>query len=308
MDINVTDSGDGGGGGGGIGDLNSNKSISYKGCLDSKGNLATHGDRYFPHGDPCRECQCQNGEQSLCRSVLCQPPPHCINPKPVPDACCQFICVNFNISGPLDPRSNPQLPPSHGLGLRLIASTVTSFLILALLLFMMHRLRQRRLLLMIRRLQNRRLEHNLSANDGCFPVYDQTDFALRGTFLDPPPPYAFWKPPETFLPPIEAPPPYEESVLTSIIVTAPQPEEQPVNNNHIPRLNERSTTTTGTSPIRSHTNSPFVAEAAVSDPQVCSIANHHPTGTNFETSSSSSYTSSSHSVVPSPSNTSSDSS
>lgn len=37
------------------------------------------------------------------------------------------------------------------LGLRLVASTVTSFLILALLLFMIHRLRQRRLLLMIRR-------------------------------------------------------------------------------------------------------------------------------------------------------------
>lgn len=32
------------------------------------------------------------------------------------------------------------------LGLRLVASTITSFLVLALLLFMGHRLRQRRLL------------------------------------------------------------------------------------------------------------------------------------------------------------------
>ena len=37
------------------------------------------------------------------------------------------------------------------LGLRLVASTVTSFLILALLLFMIHRLRQKRLLIMMRR-------------------------------------------------------------------------------------------------------------------------------------------------------------
>ena len=38
------------------------------------------------------------------------------------------------------------------LGLRLVASTVTSILILALLLFMVHRLRQRRLLIMMRRM------------------------------------------------------------------------------------------------------------------------------------------------------------
>ena len=40
---------------------------------------------------------------------------------------------------------------SANLGLKLVASTVTSFLILALLLFMVHRLRQRRLLIMMRR-------------------------------------------------------------------------------------------------------------------------------------------------------------
>ena len=37
------------------------------------------------------------------------------------------------------------------LSLRLVASTVTSFLVLALLLFMVHRLRQRRLMLAMRR-------------------------------------------------------------------------------------------------------------------------------------------------------------
>ncbi|OTF76168.1 hypothetical protein BLA29_009971, partial [Euroglyphus maynei] len=56
--------------------------------------------------------------------------------------------------------------PTSNLGLRLITSTVTSFLILALLLFMIHRLRQRRLLMMIRRLQNRRLNHINGNNSG----------------------------------------------------------------------------------------------------------------------------------------------
>jgi hypothetical protein len=41
---------------------------------------------------------------------------------------------------------------SANLPLRLVASTVTSFLILALLLFMIHRLRQRRTLIMLRRM------------------------------------------------------------------------------------------------------------------------------------------------------------
>lgn len=78
--------------GGGTGDTSTNNSTVYKGCLDSKGNWATHGHLYIPFDDPCKECQCKNGEQEMCRSVLCQPPPHCINPKLMPDTCCQFIC------------------------------------------------------------------------------------------------------------------------------------------------------------------------------------------------------------------------
>ncbi|CAG2123602.1 unnamed protein product, partial [Medioppia subpectinata] len=82
---------------------------------------------------------------------------------------------------------------TNNLGLRLIASTITSFLILALLLFMIHRLRQRRLLLMIRRLQTRRLEqvNGLSADNNPHMgylssqnCYDQYDFG--GSFNEPP--------------------------------------------------------------------------------------------------------------------------
>ena len=120
--------------------------------------------------------------------------------------------------------------PTSNLGLRLITSTVTSFLILALLLFMIHRLRQRRLLVMIRRLQNRRLDHMNGRNSSHHPTpapphcSDSTGYAgdqlvttpmrlfglgghssINGPFgpfdlmgpnsIEPPPPYTFWKPP-----------------------------------------------------------------------------------------------------------------
>nr|XP_027197362.1 GATA zinc finger domain-containing protein 7-like isoform X1 [Dermatophagoides pteronyssinus] len=120
--------------------------------------------------------------------------------------------------------------PTSNLGLRLITSTVTSFLILALLLFMIHRLRQRRLLMMIRRLQNRRLNHMNASNSGHHlpppPPHcnDPSGYgvdqlvttpmrlfglgghsSINGPFgpfdlmgpgsIEPPPPYTFWKPP-----------------------------------------------------------------------------------------------------------------
>lgn len=50
----------------------------------------------------------------------------------------------------IDEVSPARLANSHQLGVRLIASSITSFLILTLLLFLIHRLRQRRLLAMIR--------------------------------------------------------------------------------------------------------------------------------------------------------------
>lgn len=142
-------------------------------------------------------------------------------------------------------------------GLRLIASTITSFLILALLLFMIHRLRQRRLLLMIRRntfitfkhlfvrksieiqilfkgLQTRRLEQvNGLANDnpnmGYLSAHEQYDFT--GSFNEPPPPYTFWKPPEHFIPPGEAPPPYDDSfgVTVGSVVPCFEVSHQPIN-------------------------------------------------------------------------------
>ena len=114
---------------------------------------------------------------------------------------------------------------------------------------MIHRLRQRRLLLMIRRLQTRRLEqinggggggggsgpnsagsHLVNEHAFRFGYFgiggrgggaggggggggrDSLGGPLGFGFIEPPPPYTFWKPPEQFIAPGEAPPSYEETI------------------------------------------------------------------------------------------------
>ncbi|GIY60340.1 hypothetical protein CDAR_9631 [Caerostris darwini] len=171
----------------------------YQHCLDHKGKEVSHGDRFFPLGsDPCTQCTCLNGKPQMCIAVFCSPPENCR----------QYHALNTDTLS------------TTNLGLRLVASTVTSFLILALLLFMIHRLRQRRLLLMIRRFHARRMDNGnahlsrrFSEDDdgsvGYFVGHDQLDFSR---YDEPPPPYTLWKPPEMYIPPGEAPPPYDLSV------------------------------------------------------------------------------------------------
>ncbi|CAG2103953.1 unnamed protein product [Medioppia subpectinata] len=206
-------------------------------CFNDKGEIVKQGEQYFPLGsDICTQCTCQNGRPEMCISVLCSPPHQCRQFHAVNGKCCEFVCLDGDFSGANKLfntsiiRGNGGDNRTHGsvatnnLGLRLIASTITSFLILALLLFMIHRLRQRRLLLMIRRLQTRRLEqvNGLSADNNPHMgylssqnCYDQYDFG--GSFNEPPPPYTFWKPPEHYIPPGEAPPPYDDSVDITIV-------------------------------------------------------------------------------------------
>lgn len=149
-------------------------------CIDWKGSPVADGQEFIK-GDACMRCTCFKGSATMCTAVQCSPP-NCPHYEEVKDACCEFICINL----PLEPGHNPDTNATHphfpgssecslpdlplimhcaflfcclllavnssgDLGLRLIASTVTSLLILALLLFMIHRLRQRRLLIMMRR-------------------------------------------------------------------------------------------------------------------------------------------------------------
>lgn len=198
-------------------------------CTDFKKQIVVQGQRFIPLGyDPCTTCTCENGEAAMCNSVLCSPPKDCLNSQLADDKCCEFMCKNGDIDhNPVFNVTNVETKEietvnNTNLGLRLVASTVTSFLILALLLFMIHRLRQRRLLLMIRRFNNlnpgpcsnRRYPMRENGSVGYYPHHNHITF---GYFEDPPPPYSFWKP-ESYIAQ-EAPPPYEIALNSSHIIS-----------------------------------------------------------------------------------------
>ncbi|XP_054155522.1 integral membrane protein DGCR2/IDD-like isoform X2 [Oppia nitens] len=216
-------------------------------CYNDKGDIVKQGEQYFPLGsDVCTQCTCLNGRPEMCISVLCSPPQQCRQFHAVNGKCCEFVCLDgdFGANSGIkilntsiirgtggDNRTHGSVT-TNSLGLRLIASTITSFLILALLLFMIHRLRQRRLLLMIRRLQTRRLEqvNGLSAENPNLGYLNEP-YEFGGSFTEPPPPYTLWKPPEQYIPPGEAPPPYDDSLGVTVVPCFDQSFNNNNNNN-----------------------------------------------------------------------------
>ncbi|XP_046549310.1 uncharacterized protein LOC124259244 [Haliotis rubra] len=190
-------------------------------CFDWKGNKVENGEKFTPNNeDPCMKCTCHKGFPIMCQDVVCHPPEHkCVTLIKVEEECCEYQCLD-------PPRSNPDLPGMDNstignggtveddsitnLGLRLVASTVTSFLVLALLLFMVHRLRQRRLLLAMRRFEAQSRRQQLDESDSD-PYIPDTYFGMIECppYEDPPPPYSSPKP-NPHIMPGEAPPPYEE--------------------------------------------------------------------------------------------------
>lgn len=114
-----------------------------------------------------------------------------------------------------------------------------------MLLFLIHRLRQRRLLLMLRRLNTRRMVDR-APGDHRARTLDQNALRFgyfgrpgaRGGepgqpppfnpfgYIEPPPPYSFWKPPEQFIGHGEAPPTYEETVNHFQQQPQPPPPQQ----------------------------------------------------------------------------------
>ncbi|XP_050409061.1 uncharacterized protein LOC126824012 [Patella vulgata] len=209
-------------------------------CYDWKGNAVADGQKYIPNkDDPCMECTCSKGFRIMCTSVACSPPGNCALWEQIDGVCCEYKCIrsgegnnvqgggtNYNASHPdHDGGTATDDESITNLGLRLVASTVTSFLVLALLLFMVHRLRQRRLLLAMRRFEAQARRQQLEETD--------SDHYIPETFLgiecppyeDPPPPYSPPKPHPRILPG-EAPPPYEEIDQNPL---------SPLNNNEINR-------------------------------------------------------------------------
>ncbi|XP_065303927.1 uncharacterized protein [Dermacentor albipictus] len=179
------------------------------GCVDRRGTPVEHGDRYTPEGkDPCEQCTCQRGRPDSCSITSCYPPAHCHQPYLRGSGeCCDYACNGTTLGSP----DGADVQSATTLGLRMVASTVASFLIVALLLFMIHRLRKRRLLVMLRRLNGCRAAASLE--EACLArqlaLEEQGVGFLGGFCPDPPPPYTFWKPPEAYVPPGEAPPPYD---------------------------------------------------------------------------------------------------
>ena len=92
---------------------------------------------FEPGPDQCQVCTCLRQLPVLCRTVLCAPPQGCHHLTPG-DACCEWVCDRWDD----DDEGSGQV---SDLGLRLVASAVTAILSLALLFFLIYRLRQRKL-------------------------------------------------------------------------------------------------------------------------------------------------------------------
>lgn len=194
-------------------------------CVDIKDNIVDEGYYFTPKGDdPCLSCTCHNGEPEMCVAALCERPQGCQHYSKDPKECCKFTCS--------DPDGN-SLFDSMASGMRLIVSCISSFLILSLLLFMVHRLRQRR---------RERIESLIGANLHHFnlgrrmPGFDYgpdgfgtgltplhlSDDGEGGAFHfhDPPPPYTAYKYPDLHHPD-DPPPPYEASINPDNILCSP---------------------------------------------------------------------------------------
>lgn len=191
-------------------------------CTDWEGRSVVDGMQFNPKKeDPCYVCRCNNGQSTMCSTVSCGAP-NCKYWQQIPGQCCQFECLDteppdFKMNGRENNTSSPPSgPDSSGtisdstmtdLGLRLAASTVTTFLILALLLFLLHRLRQKRLRMALRRYSHRRHDPDDSDNVSYSPDF----FGLQcpPPYEDPPPPYSPPKPRHGHVHGPDQPPPYE---------------------------------------------------------------------------------------------------
>ncbi|KAE8634665.1 hypothetical protein XENTR_v10002398 [Xenopus tropicalis] len=191
-------------------------------CVDIKDNIVDEGYYFTPKGDdPCLSCTCHNGEPEMCVAALCERPQGCQQYRKDPKECCKFTCLDPDGSSLFD---------SMASGMRLIVSCISSFLILSLLLFMVHRLRQRR---------RERIESLIGANLHHFnlgrrmPGFDYgpdgfgtgltplhlSDDGEGGAFHfhEPPPPYTAYKYSD-IQHPDDPPPPYEASISPDIIL------------------------------------------------------------------------------------------
>ncbi|RXG73770.1 Integral membrane protein DGCR2/IDD [Armadillidium vulgare] len=203
-------------------------------CIAFDGQRVPHGENFVPGPDYCTACKCERGEPRFCRAALCQPRQDCKSFR-VGESCCDFICLDDIL--PTINKDHEDIGTSPDTGLRMVASAITAILSLALLLFLIHRLRQRKL----RIAQHQYFEDHLDGfgslpNDSCRnnpcchnAVYltgnDHVDFFLDGHM----PAYNRWKPPSYYFQPGDAPPPYSEVMANDrAIQEGPLPSLNPL--------------------------------------------------------------------------------
>ncbi|XP_041455514.1 integral membrane protein DGCR2/IDD-like [Lytechinus variegatus] len=178
------------------------KKTASKSCYDRKGHLVPEGDTFTPPGhDGCTQCTCLHGVPNICSIAGCAPPT-CSRYENNPDECCQYTCLDAD---PTIPDSNDPSEPIMSENMRWVLTMITSFLLLGMMLFMVYRMRQKRIAYLRYRVQQLR-----DTQDGEFepgsgpppvPALDDLDGAI---FREPPPPYSFFKDSNR----IEMPPPY----------------------------------------------------------------------------------------------------
>ncbi|XP_059490036.1 integral membrane protein DGCR2/IDD-like isoform X2 [Neocloeon triangulifer] len=203
-------------------------------CVDMHGRLVAPDIHYVPGPDTCTLCVCDNGAPKLCKAVLCSPPMDCKSFR-LGASCCDFIC--------LDDTLNKNDVMHDDLGMRLVACVIMIILSVSLLFFLVHRLRKRK----IRGRQNRQLteeDHSMASigyiagSIGYLPgsmgyMQDSIDCPYDA---DPRVNFALWKPPESYFPRGEAPPPYEEAVAAAQAEAAAPARMAIANNNRPPQV------------------------------------------------------------------------
>ena len=228
-------------------------------CRDFQENVIGHGQQYKPDAtDLCKVCLCDQGFPTMCQSVSCSPP-SCPHWEQVKMKCCQFTCLDTPLipnNTPTDTNSTDNIVTSSDslttLGLRLVASTVTSFLVLALLLFAVHQLRRKRLILAMRRYSESRRRPENYQSDLFSPDY----FGMEcPPYEEPPPPYSPPKLPSEGHPD-EAPPPYD-SVDANHNLSSHTHQDPSVYHTTSPRELIRSDTA-----VSNHTSSPTYSRSS----------------------------------------------
>ncbi|XP_078679623.1 integral membrane protein DGCR2/IDD-like [Branchiostoma floridae x Branchiostoma belcheri] len=277
------------------------KDLAKMKCINSKGEKVAEGQVFTPQGhDACMTCTCHMGEAQMCITAQCDRPQKCTSYQMSPDKCCEFTCMDPSENNNSNNYNGSELSMTHGM--RLVVSCLSSFLILSLLLFLVYRLRQRRLEAMYggnhygRR--NRASRHGARrTRTNILPAHlfrppplspsDDLHVALP-PYDDPPPPYSAIKPVQPVSPGDKPPPPYDMAIMfDSAACAGPPPRNTPDN-----PLGEIQSPQSDSSPQADSETQQLVRQQERDLRRSAAAASHHDTASSQRSSRCSSHRSS----------------